>query len=248
MKACDRMPSFFGLMFLCEINDERDKMSVAQLASRELILFDLDGTLVDSAFDLYRAMNMSLNALQLPNVTEAQVRTWIGKGTALFCHSTLQYLTGQVDPAQHQQLLETFLRIYNAEPCIDTKPFNGVIDFLEWGLSHNKQMVCVTNKPEQPARMIVESLGLTQYFVDVIGGDRFEERKPHPRQLLFCVDQYGVTAAETLMIGDSSNDVEAARRAGVDCIVVSYGYNHGEDIRDCQPQQVVDDLTELFAK
>lgn len=99
-------------------------MSVAQLASRELILFDLDGTLVDSAFDLYRAMNMSLNALQLPNVT----------------------------------------------------------------------------------------------------------------------------AAETLMIGDSSNDVEAARRAGVDCIVVSYGYNHGEDIRDCQPQQVVDDLTELFAK
>lgn len=223
-------------------------MSVAKLASRELILFDLDGTLVDSASDLYRAMNMSLNVLQLPEVTEEQVRTWVGKGTSLFCHSTLQYLTGQVDPAQHQQLLETFLKIYNAEPCVDTQPFNGVVDFLDWGLSNNKQMICVTNKPEQPARMIVESLGLSKYFVDVIGGDRFEERKPHPRQLLYCVDEYQLTKEKVLMLGDSSNDVEAARRAGVDCIVVSYGYNHGEDIQDCQPQQVVDDLAELLAK
>ena len=223
-------------------------MSVANLVSRELILFDLDGTLVDSASDLYRAMNMSLNVLQLPEVTEEQVRTWVGKGTSLFCYSTLQYLTGQVDPAQHKQLLDTFLEIYNAEPCVDTQPFNGVVDFLDWGLSNNKQMICVTNKPEQPARMIVESLGLSKYFVDVIGGDRFEERKPHPRQLLFCVDEYQLTKDQVLMLGDSSNDVEAARRAGVDCIVVSYGYNHGENIQDCQPQQVVDDLTELLVK
>lgn len=223
-------------------------MSVANLVSRELILFDLDGTLVDSASDLYRAMNMSLNVLQLPEVTEEQVRTWVGKGTSLFCYSTLQYLTGQVDPAQHKQLLDTFLEIYNAEPCVDTQPFNGVVDFLDWGLSNNKQMICVTNKPEQPARMIVESLGLSKYFVDVIGGDRFEERKPHPRQLLFCVDEYQLAKDQVLMLGDSSNDVEAARRAGVDCIVVSYGYNHGENIQDCQPQQVVDDLTELLVK
>lgn len=223
-------------------------MSVAKLASRELILFDLDGTLVDSASDLYRAMNMSLNALQFPSVTEQQVRTWIGKGTSLFCHSTLQYLTGQVDPAQHQQLLDTFLNIYNAEPCVDTRPFDGIVKFLEWGLTQHKKMICVTNKPEQPARTIVENLGLSQYFVDVIGGDRFEERKPHPRQLLFCVDQYQLAKEHVLMIGDSSNDVEAARRAGMDCIVVSYGYNHGEDIHDCQPQQVVDNLTELLAE
>ena len=221
-------------------------MSVANLANRELLLFDLDGTLVDSATDLYRAMNMSLNTLQLPLVTEHQVRTWIGKGTAVFCQSTLQYLTGQVDPAQHQQLLDTFLDIYNAEPCVDTQPFAGIVDFLEWGMKHNKKMICVTNKPEQPARMIIDALGLNQYFVDVIGGDRFEERKPHPRQLLFCVDHYQLAKEQVLMIGDSSNDVEAARRARVDCIVVSYGYNHGEDIQNCQPQQVVDNLTELL--
>ncbi|MDA1588008.1 HAD hydrolase-like protein, partial [Bacillus cereus group sp. TH230-1LC] len=145
---------------------------------------------MDSATDLHRAMNMSLNALQLPTVTEAQVRVWVGKGTALFCQSTLQHLTGRVDPAQRQQLLETFLKIYNADPCVETQPFDGILEFLEWGLVQKKTMICVTNKPEAPARAIVDQLGMTHYFADVIGGDRFEERKPHPRQLLHCVEQY----------------------------------------------------------
>ena len=221
-------------------------MNIANVAQREALLFDLDGTLVDSATDLHRAMNMSLNALQLPTVTEAQVRVWVGKGTALFCQSTLQHLTGKVDPAQQQQLLETFLKIYNADPCVETQPFDGILEFLEWGLAQKKTMICVTNKPELPARAIVDHLGMAHYFADVIGGDRFEERKPHPRQLLHCVEQYAQSKDQVLMIGDSSNDVEAARRAGIDCVVVSYGYNHGENILDCQPQQVVDNLCELI--
>ena len=221
-------------------------MNIANVAQREVLLFDLDGTLVDSATDLHRAMNMSLNALQLPTVTEAQVRIWVGKGTALFCQSTLQHLTGKVDPAQQQQLLDTFLKIYNADPCVETQPFDGILEFLEWGLVQKKTMICVTNKPELPARAIVDHLGMTHYFADVIGGDRFEERKPHPRQLLHCVEQYAQSKDQVLMIGDSSNDVEAARRAGIDCVVVSYGYNHGENILDCQPQQVVDNLCELI--
>ncbi|MEG0089631.1 MAG: HAD-IA family hydrolase [Acinetobacter sp.] len=221
-------------------------MNIANVAQREVLLFDLDGTLVDSATDLHRAMNMSLNALQLPTVTEAQVRIWVGKGTALFCQSTLQHLTGKVDPAQQQQLLDTFLKIYNADPCVETQPFDGILEFLEWGLAQKKTMVCVTNKPEAPARAIVDQLGMNHYFADVIGGDRFEERKPHPRQLLHCVEQYAQSKDQVLMIGDSSNDVEAARRAGIDCVVVSYGYNHGENILDCQPQQVVDNLCELI--
>ena len=221
-------------------------MNIANMAQREVLLFDLDGTLVDSATDLHRAMNMSLNALQLPTVTEAQVRVWVGKGTALFCQSALQHLTGKVDPAQQQQLLDTFLKIYNADPCVETQPFDGILEFLEWGLAQKKTMICVTNKPEAPARAIVDHLGMTHYFADVIGGDRFEQRKPHPRQLLHCVEQYAQSKDQVLMIGDSSNDVEAARRAGIDCVVVSYGYNHGENILDCQPQQVVDNLCELI--
>ena len=221
-------------------------MNIANVAQREVLLFDLDGTLVDSATDLHRAMNMSLNALQLPTVTEAQVRVWVGKGTALFCQSTLQHLTGNVDPAQQQLLLDTFLKIYNADPCVETQPFDGILEFLEWGLAQKKTMICVINKPEAPARAIVDQLGMNHYFADVIGGDRFEERKPHPRQLLHCVEQYAQSKDQVLMIGDSSNDVEAARRAGIDCVVVSYGYNHGENILDCQPQQVVDNLCDLI--
>ena len=221
-------------------------MSVAQLETRELILFDLDGTLVDSATDLHLAMNMSLNVLQLPTVTEAQVRTWIGKGTLLFCNSVLKHLTAEVNPLQQQQLLHTFLEIYNSDPCVKTQAFAGVLPFLDWAKAQGKTLICVTNKPEQPARAILDSLNMSDYFADCIGGDRFTERKPHPRQLLYCVEHYGVDKARVLMIGDSSNDVEAARRAGIDCIVVSYGYNHGENIEDCQPQQIVADLRELL--
>ena len=146
-------------------------MSIAKLDQRDLILFDLDGTLVDSAFDLYRAMNMSLNVLELPLVTELQVRTWIGKGTSLFCESVLKHFTGQVKPEQHQLLLETFLEIYNAEPCVDTQPFHGIIEFLDWASAQQKNLICVTNKPECPARKILEVLKMDHYFADVIGGD-----------------------------------------------------------------------------
>lgn len=221
-------------------------MCIANLAQRKVILFDLDGTLVDSAGDLYRAMNLSLERLALPQVTEAQVRVWIGKGTAIFCQSVLKHIKGEVDPLLQQQLLATFLEIYNADPCVDSKPFPGIMEFLQWGQQQEKIMICVTNKPELPARQILDDLAMSEYFVDVIGGDRFELRKPDPIQLLYCVGQFAENITECLMIGDSINDIEAARRAGMDCIAVSYGYNHGEDIQDCQPQQVVANLTELL--
>lgn len=220
-------------------------MSVAQLQHRDLILFDLDGTLVDSAADLYRSMNLSLEQLGWPLVTELQVREWVGKGAAKLCETVLEHLFGQVDAQKQKKLLDTFLNIYARELCVNTTIYDGVLAFLEYCQSHRILMACVTNKPEHLAVGILESLKLSCFFEMVVGGDTLPERKPHPLPLLHCMQQQNVDKAGTLMVGDSSNDVEAARRAGIDCIVVSYGYNHGENIYDCQPQQVVDSLFEL---
>ena len=220
-------------------------MLIAQLERRSLILFDLDGTLVDSAADLYRAMNLSLEKLGFPLVTEVQIRAWVGKGAAKLCETVLDHLFGDANPEQLNHLHDTFVEIYAQELCVDTKVYAGVLEFLQYCQTHQITMACVTNKPEHLARGILDVLGLSAYFKMVIGGDSLAERKPHPLPLLHCMQQQNALASETLMIGDSSNDVEAARRAGIDCIVVSYGYNHGESIYDCQPQQVIDSLAEL---
>ena len=220
-------------------------MSVA-LHNRRLVLFDLDGTLVDSAADLYRAMNLSLEQLKLPLVTEEQVRIWVGKGAAKLCEMVLQHLFGHVDPQQQQQLLATFLKVYAQELCVNTTIYSGVMEFLTYCQTHQIMMACVTNKPEHLAKGVLDTLGLSDYFQMLIGGDSLAERKPHPLPLLHCMKVYKVSAAETLMIGDSSNDVEAARQAGIDCVAVSYGYNHGVNIVDSQPQYVVDSLAELI--
>ncbi len=221
-------------------------MSVAHLQNRNLILFDLDGTLVDSAADLYRAMNLSLEKLALPLVTEVQIRAWVGKGAAKLCETVLEHLFGQVNAQQQEQLINTFVEVYAQELCVNTQVYEGVLSFLDYCQTHDITMACVTNKPEHLAQGILDILQLSPYFNMVIGGDSLAERKPHPLPLLHCVQQQNTTVSQTLMIGDSSNDVEAARRAGIDCIVVSYGYNHGESIYDCQPQQVVDSLEELI--
>ncbi|ENX16847.1 phosphoglycolate phosphatase, bacterial [Acinetobacter sp. CIP 64.2] len=221
-------------------------MSVAQLQHRSLILFDLDGTLVDSAADLYRSMNLSLEKLGLAKVTEVQVRDWVGKGAAKLCEAVLEHQFGQVEAQQQEQLLSTFVAVYAQELCVNTQIYEGVLPFLDYCQKHDIAMACVTNKPKQLAKGILDLLALSPYFKMVIGGDSLAERKPHPLPLLHCVQAQKTTTTATLMIGDSSNDVEAARRAGIDCIVVSYGYNHGESIYDCQPQQVVDSLAELI--
>ncbi len=107
-------------------------------------------------------------------------------------------------------------------------------------------MACVTNKPEHLAKELLQKLQIDHYFSLVVGGDSLALRKPDPLPLLHSMQVFNTTQLQTLMVGDSKNDIEAARRAGIDCIVVSYGYNHGENIYDSDPQQVVDRLDQLL--
>lgn len=221
------------------------------LQQRQLVLFDLDGTLVDSARDLYRAMNLSLAALAWPLVTEVQIRQWVGKGASHLCQSVVDAVfegaSESVKQARQQQLLDQFMSIYATEVCVDTTIYAGVLDYLNACQQHGLHMACVTNKPQHMAEALLAALKLNGYFALVLGGDALPQRKPDPLPLLHAMQHFGVDAAQTLMIGDSQNDVIAARRAGIDCIVVSYGYNHGEDIRDCAPQKIVDSLAHLLS-
>ena len=221
-------------------------MSLLKLEQRQLILFDLDGTLVDTASDMYRCMNLSLQQLGWSEVTEAQVRQWVGQGTGKLCDSVLQFLFGQIEPEKHQQLLKTYLEVYEQELCVHSQLFAGVQPFLDACQSKTIPMACVTNKPEHLAKALLQKLGVDHYFDLVVGGDSLPLRKPDPLPLLHSMQVFNTTQSQTLMVGDSKNDIEAARRAGIDCIVVSYGYNHGENIYDSDPQQVVDRLDQLL--
>ncbi|WP_151778646.1 phosphoglycolate phosphatase [Acinetobacter brisouii] len=220
--------------------------SVSRLPQRDVILFDLDGTLIDTAADMFRAMNITLQQLGYPLVTEQQIREWVGQGTSKLCDRVLMHLQGEIDPAQHQCLLEKYLEVYEIELCVESQLFAGVLPFLEYCQSQQLHMACVTNKPEHLAKILLEKLDVNNFFGLVVGGDTLEKRKPDPMPLLHAMDFFQTQPEKTLMIGDSSNDVEAARRAGVDCVVMSYGYNHGEDISACQPQQVIDTLEALI--
>ena len=221
-------------------------MSLLQLEQRKLILFDLDGTLVDTASDMYHSMNLSLEQVGWAAVTEVQVRQWVGQGTGKLCDAVLHFLFGHIEPEKPQQLLKKYLEVYEQELCVYSRVFDGVQVFLDTCKNHHIEMACVTNKPEHLAKELLQKLQIDHYFSLVVGGDSLALRKPDPLPLLHSMQVFNTTQPQTLMVGDSKNDIEAARRAGIDCIVVSYGYNHGENIYDSDPQQVVDRLDQLL--
>ena len=221
-------------------------MSLLQLEQRKLILFDLDGTLVDTASDMYHSMNLSLEQLGWAAVTEVQVRQWVGQGTGKLCDAVLHFLFGHIEPEKHQQLLKKYLEVYEQELCVYSRVFDGVQAFLDTCKNRHIEMACVPNNPEHLAKELLQKLQIDHYFSLVVGGDSLALRKPDPLPLLHSMQVFNTTQPQTLMVGDSKNDIEAARRAGIDCIVVSYGYNHGENIYDSDPQQVVDRLDQLL--
>lgn len=221
-------------------------MKLIDITTRQLIMFDLDGTLVDTAPDLYRSMNLALQQLDRPPITAEQVAIWVGKGTEMFCRHVLTAQDGDVNAFELAKLLSCFLEVYQNNVCVDSRIFPGIVEFLDYCKTQQKILVCVTNKPYAPAAALLEKIQLSDYFSLLIGGDSLAKRKPDPLPLLHVLAEYQIDVSDSLMVGDSVNDVEAARAAQVDCIALSYGYNHGEDIRLCSPQWVVDSLLECI--
>jgi phosphoglycolate phosphatase len=195
------------------------------LATRfKTVIYDLDGTLIDSAKDMQVAVSNVLADHGLPPVTEDDVRIFMGQGSKVTMNKAFSKYGKALDDGALTAVTAEFVRYYEADPVSHTVAFDGVAEvvarFARLGL---RQGVC-TNKFEKPSRMILEHLKLMPPIADVAGADTFPVRKPDPRHILMLVDRMGGDPKSTVMIGDSIHDVEAAHAAGLPAVLVSWGY------------------------
>lgn len=188
------------------------------------VLFDLDGTLVDSAPDLHAALNAVLQRRGLRALSLDEVKSMIGDGAAMLVRRGLAAAGG--DAGETDAVLQEFLVVYQAEAVRHTRPYDGVIDTLKHLHRSGLRLAVVTNKPHAASMAVLEGLGMARFFEAVVGGDTAARRKPHPDPVLHALRLMGVAPSQTVMVGDNHHDVAAARAAGVGAVAVTYGYSH----------------------
>jgi len=211
-----------------------------------LVLIDLDGTLVDSVPDLAHCVDAMMRRLGRRPWGERAVRNWVGNGVDRLVRRAL---TGTLDAEpsdeDYQRAYPLFLELYAENTCERSLLYPGVEDALRLLSERGYRLGCVTNKAARFTEPLLADLGIGGVFELIISGDTLPEKKPSPLPLLYAAEWFGVEPADALMVGDSISDVKAARAAGFPIVCMSYGYNHGEDIRRAGPDAVIDSLTEL---
>lgn len=216
------------------------------LRKPEMILIDVDGTLVDSVPDLAYCVDEMMKVLDMPTHGEAKVREWVGNGVErLTRRALIGQLEGEPDEALFEKAYPVFLDLYAENTSKRSCLYPGVEEGLAYMQGAGYKLGCVTNKAEQFTHPLLKELGVFDKFSIVISGDTLTEKKPHPMPLLHAAEFFGVEPGNALMLGDSVSDVKAARAAGFQIVCMSYGYNHGVDIRDANPDAVIDSMAEL---
>ncbi len=211
-----------------------------------MVLIDVDGTLVDSVPDLAYCVDRMMAELDLPGRGEASVRTWVGNGVERLVRRALtNSLDGEPDDALFARAYPLFLDLYQENTSKRSRLYPGVMEGLAFLRSAGLRLGCVTNKAARFTEPLLRDLGIPDYFSIVISGDTLPQKKPSPLQLLHAASHFGVAPQQSLMVGDSVSDVKAARAAGFAIVCMSYGYNHGVDIRQASPDAVIDSLEEL---
>lgn len=230
---------------------------MAQLFTRLLgqppqaLLFDLDGTLVDSVPDIAVAVDAMLATLGFPAAGEQRVREWVGNGALKLVQRSLAFSLDSeesvVDREQLQTAHQHFLRHYQVSNGCHSRLYPGVADSLAAWAQQGMAMAIVTNKPVQFVPTLLANLSIEHYFQVCLGGECVAARKPDPTMLLQACEHLNTSVANVVMIGDSANDIEAARRAGIPVVAVDYGYNHGRPVAEENPDGIISDLRELLA-
>jgi phosphoglycolate phosphatase len=212
----------------------------------EMVLVDLDGTMVDSVPDLAFCVDYTMKILGRPPRGEIKVREWVGNGVArLIERALVGNLDGEPDPQLFARAEPIFADCYSNHNARRSQVYPGVREGLDWLASQGFKLGCVTNKAARYTLPLLRRLGLHDYFGIVVSGDTLKATKPDPAPLLHVASHFGVSPTRSLMLGDSISDVKAARAAGFSIVCVSYGYNHGLDIRDAEPDIVIDSFKEL---
>ena len=209
----------------------------------ELVMFDLDGTLVDSVPDLAAAVDQALFGLGRAPAGLARVRDWVGNGARVLVRRALAggLQHERVGEAEAEQALELFMAAY-AESHGLTRVYPGVTETLDWLREQDIPLAIVTNKPERFVAPLLDEKGLGSYFRWIVGGDTLPQQKPDPAALRHVLRLARVDADRALFVGDSRNDVLAARAAEVPCVALSYGYNHGRPIAEEEPLPPIGEL------
>lgn len=216
---------------------------------KKVIVFDLDGTLVDSAPDLALALNHTLERLEHETFTHEAIRSWVGNGAQTLVKRGLSgssVVDEEMDPELASRALEIFLDYYAQNLCVDTVAYPNVVPTLKSLKAKNYRLALVTNKPYGFIEPLLEGLGMSGLFELCLGGDSLAKKKPDPLPLLHVCERLDISASKCLMIGDSKNDILAANAANMQSIGVSYGYNYGEHITVYEPDSVVDDFADIL--
>ena len=212
----------------------------------KMILIDVDGTLVDSVPDLAFCVDAMMERLGRPPHGEAAVRNWVGNGVERLVQRALTGdLDGEPEEAEFRDALPIFLDLYRENTSGRSHLYPGIREGLDYLKGAGYPLGCVTNKAAQFTEPLLRDLGVRDDFGIVVSGDTLPRKKPDPLPLLHAAEHFGVDPRDALMVGDSVSDVTAARAAGFGIVCMSYGYNHGVDIRSAEPDAVIDSLSEI---
>ncbi|MBA1421286.1 MAG: phosphoglycolate phosphatase [Epsilonproteobacteria bacterium] len=217
--------------------------------NKKLLIFDLDGTLINSALDLALAVNYMLTQLGRDTFDEEVIHSWVGNGALTLVKRALsgaREVDESLDEAYVEKALKIFLDYYEKNLCNATVPYPNVIETLHALKEKGYILAIVTNKPFPFVSPILQGLGMDAMFSLILGGDSLPEKKPHPQPLLHVCERLEIEVENAVMIGDSKNDILAANAYGMDSVGVTYGYNYGEDIGVHKPTVIIDDFEKLL--